>query len=98
MSLPGVKSGAQWAVESMMANLMKNLPPEIVEKIGQIGENVASFKAQLDRIEQQNKVILDLLAGLNLDTMAIAKGINNGHERTGDERGSGDAQSLAQDR
>lgn len=51
----------QMAVTAALKNMMGNLPPEINDMIGQIGKSVASFGAQLDRIEQQNRDILNAL-------------------------------------
>lgn len=45
------------ALENMLPKLLANLPPELSETIGQIGQTMAGFKAQLDRIENQNRVI-----------------------------------------
>jgi hypothetical protein len=42
----------------MLAEMVKNLPPDIVANIGQISQTVLSFKAQLDRIENQNRLII----------------------------------------
>ena len=50
------------AVEMMMKTMLDkalaNLPPEVTNTIGQIGQTVAGFKAQLDRIENQNRLII----------------------------------------
>lgn len=51
----------QMAITAAVKQAMGNLPPEIVETIGQIGGTVTSFKAQLDRIENQNREILSAL-------------------------------------
>lgn len=48
----------QMAAAVAMKSLMANLPPEVVETIGQIGSTVAAFKAQLDRIESNQRVIM----------------------------------------
>lgn len=53
----------------MLGKLVANLPPDIVANIGQIAQTVASFKAQLDRIESQNRLIighLNIPAGTDL--------------------------------
>lgn len=42
----------------MLADVVRNLPPDIVANIGQISQTVLSFKAQLDRIENQNRLII----------------------------------------
>jgi hypothetical protein len=41
----------EMAMQAMIGNALKNLPPEVIGTIGQIGETVKGFKAQLDRIE-----------------------------------------------
>jgi tRNA(Leu) C34 or U34 (ribose-2'-O)-methylase TrmL len=48
---------AQTAIKQML----QNLPPDIADNIGQIGKTVASFKAQLDRIENQQRRIMAFL-------------------------------------
>lgn len=40
---------------------MENIPPETLAQIGQIGQIVISVRAQLDRIEAQNRMIMDRL-------------------------------------
>lgn len=51
-------SGIEMMALSLLPKLLANLPPEIGEQIGQIGQTVAGFKAQLDRIENQNRLII----------------------------------------
>jgi hypothetical protein len=48
----------EMAVKAMLEKALTNLPPEITATIGQIGQTVAGFKAQLDRIENQNRLII----------------------------------------
>lgn len=42
----------------MLARLVENLPPDILDSVGQIKDVLLSFKAQLDRIESQNRLII----------------------------------------
>jgi hypothetical protein len=46
------------AMQGMLPKLMEHIPPELLENIGQIGNTVAGFKAQLDRIENQQRLII----------------------------------------
>lgn len=48
----------QMAIKAAIENAMGNLPPEILNNIGQIGEFVKNVKTQLDRIENQQRLIL----------------------------------------
>lgn len=48
-------------IPAMLKQAAENLPPEIQENVLQIGQKVASFQAQLDRIEAQNQYIISLL-------------------------------------
>lgn len=45
-------------IKSVVENAVKNLPPETLQQIGQISQTVLAFKAQLDRIENQNRLII----------------------------------------
>jgi hypothetical protein len=49
------------AMQGMLPKLMEHIPPELLENIGQIGNTVAGFKAQLDRIENQQRLIISHL-------------------------------------
>lgn len=51
----------QMAIKSAIESAIGNLPPEVMQNIGQIGATVAGFKAHLDRIENQNRMIMDHL-------------------------------------
>lgn len=54
-------AGLDMMIKTVIENAMKNIPPETLAQIGQIGETVKSFKLQMDRIENQNRLILDHL-------------------------------------
>jgi hypothetical protein len=54
----GLEMMALKVLENMLPKLIENLPPELVANAFQIGQNVASFKAQLDRIENQQRLIM----------------------------------------
>lgn len=59
-----IASGIESAIkglQSRIPELLSNLPPEVMQNIGQIGATVAGFKSQLDRIENQNRMIMDHL-------------------------------------
>lgn len=44
--------------KAMIEKAITNLPPEIQQTIGQIGEIVKGVKGQLDRIENQQRLIM----------------------------------------
>lgn len=66
----GALSGIQQAMLAALKAAAENLPPEIQENILQIGQKVASFQTQLDRIEASQTIIISLLTK--------GKGIENG--------------------
>lgn len=43
---------------SLVEKAVANLPPEVLANVGQIRDVVQSYKAQLDRIENQNRLII----------------------------------------
>lgn len=45
----------------LLSQVIKMLPPETLQSISQIGETVAKFAAQLDRIEANQRLILSHL-------------------------------------
>ena len=67
----------------MLAKLLGNLPPDVISTIGQIRDTALSYKAQLDRIENQNRLIiahLNIPAGTDLtehDDARSRNGIGN---------------------
>jgi hypothetical protein len=67
----GAMSGIQQAIVAAIKTAAENLPPEIQENILQIGQKVAMFQAQLDRLEAGQAEIISLL---------ILKGTANGSE------------------
>ncbi len=48
----------EMAMKAMIEKAIANLPPEVLGTIGQIGQTVAGFKDQLDRIEYQQRLIM----------------------------------------
>lgn len=48
----------EMAAKAMIEKALANLPPEVLATIGQIGQTMQGFKAQLDRIEYQNRLIM----------------------------------------
>lgn len=52
-------------VQMMLAQLLKNAAPQLGQQVEEIGNVVIAFKQQLDRIEAQQKLILDHLNGDN---------------------------------
>lgn len=62
----GALSGIQQAMLAALKAAAENLPPEIQENILQIGQKVASFQTQLDRIEASQAIIISLLQGKDL--------------------------------
>lgn len=42
----------------MLAKLVRELPPDVLATIGQIRDVALSYKTQLDRIENQNRLII----------------------------------------
>jgi hypothetical protein len=72
----------------MLGKLVANLPPDIVATIGQTAQIALSYKAQLDRIENQNRLIiahLNIPAGTDLTEHDNAgSGIRNGSGPVGD--------------
>lgn len=68
----------EMAAKAMIEKALANLPPEVMGTIGQIGQIAVGIKAQLDRIENQQRLIM---AHLNIpsDTEpAQPRGIANG--------------------
>jgi len=51
----------EMAASAMIQKMLANLPPEIQANIGQIGKVVSGLQAQLDRIENQNRLIISAL-------------------------------------
>jgi hypothetical protein len=84
----------EMAAKAMIEKIVGNLPPEVLANIGQIGQTVAGFKAQLDRIENQNRLIiahLNIPAGADLTRHEppreydnAGSGIRNGSGPIGD--------------
>lgn len=62
----------------MIAKLVGNLPPDVLHTIGQIRDTVLSYKAQLDRIENQNRLII---AHLNIPAGTDITEHDNARER-----------------
>jgi hypothetical protein len=58
MAIQAALNKAMESAPDMLAKLAQNLPPDIVATIGQISGIVLSYKAQLDRIENQNRLII----------------------------------------
>lgn len=58
MAIQAALTRAMAGLQDRLPELLNNLPPEIVANIGQISQTVLSFKAQLDRIENQNRLII----------------------------------------
>lgn len=56
-------------MDLMIKMLLQNLPPETFQQIGQIGQVVANFQVQLDRIEAK------------LDALTQNPGDNNERQR-----------------
>lgn len=54
-------NGIEMMVKTMIEKAMTNLPPEVLSTIGQVGQIAVSIKAQLDRIEAQNRLIISHL-------------------------------------
>lgn len=48
----------EMAASAMIQKMLANLPPEIQANIGQIGKVVSGLQAQLDRIENQQRLIM----------------------------------------
>lgn len=69
---------AMTALTKMLPGLLANLPPEISNTIGQIGGIVSGLKAQLDRIENQNRLII---AHLNIPADAEILEHDNGRQQ-----------------
>jgi hypothetical protein len=82
----GAMSGIQQAMMAALQSAAANLPPEIQENILQIGQKVAMFQAQLDRIEQQNADIIRLLS---------TTGKPNGTAHAIDDQSGGDVARLS---
>lgn len=62
----------------LLGRLVQNLPPDMVATIGQISKIVLSYKSQLDRIENQNRLII---AHLNIPAGTDLTEHENGEER-----------------
>jgi hypothetical protein len=62
----------EMAAKVMLEKFLGNLPPEVLENIGQIGQTALSLKGQLDRIEYQQRLIM---AHLNIpsETQPVAQ-------------------------
>lgn len=45
----------------LIAKAVENLPPDVLANVGQIRDIVSSYKAQLDRIENQQLLIMTAL-------------------------------------
>lgn len=58
MAIQAALAKAMNSLSERLPELLNNLPPDIVANIGQISQTVLSFKAQLDRIENQNRLII----------------------------------------
>lgn len=71
----------------LLQRLITNLPPEVVQNIGQMGKIAVSLKAQLDRIENQQRAILDQMS------RSAAANTEQGNERPGDHEGLDEHQS-----
>ncbi len=74
-------SGMEIMMKSMLEKVAQNLPPEVLQSIGQIGQTVAMFVGRLDRIEHQQTVIIELLQALRKEKI-------NGHEQRRSEGGA----------
>jgi hypothetical protein len=59
----------------MVAKMLASLPPDIVATIGQIRDVALSYKAQLNRIENQQRLILTHL-NIPLDVETTEDGEN----------------------
>ncbi len=51
-------SGMSSLFASMTEQVMKSLPPETLEQIGQIGKTIATFNAKLDTILARQELIM----------------------------------------
>lgn len=73
----GMEMMIQSAVMNMLPKLIEKLPPEVAATIGQIGQTVAGFKSQMDRIENnQNRILAALNIPPEHDTQIL--GLQNG--------------------
>lgn len=68
---------AMATLQKMLPGLLANLPPEITSTIGQIGGIVSGLKAQLDRIENQQRLIL---AHMNIPADVQTLGATDGRQ------------------
>lgn len=76
----------EMAAKAMIEKAIANLPPEVLGTIGQIGQTVASFKAQLDRIENQQRLIM---AHLNIPGDTQPNGELKGIDHVRSEQSTG---------
>lgn len=60
--------------------LLQNLPPEILAQVGQISQIALGLKGQLDRIENQNRLII---AHLNIPAETETKENEHGRQISG---------------
>lgn len=67
----------EMAASAMIQKMLANLPPELTANIGQIGQVVAGVQAQLNRIENQQRLIMSHL-NIPADTPQPPKELRNG--------------------
>ncbi|MDE2020570.1 MAG: hypothetical protein KGJ13_09565 [Patescibacteria group bacterium] len=68
----------EMAAKAMIEKALANLPPEVMGTIGQIGQIAVGIKAQLDRIENQNRLIMAALEiPADMQPYGETKGIEN---------------------
>lgn len=76
-------------VQSILVKLLQSAAPQLVEQANQIGDMIKAFKAQTDRIEANQKIIMRHL------NIMQHEGEQNGDARgsvggiAGEDRGSG---------
>lgn len=79
-------TGKEMAFNAMAQLLMNNLPPEVLETVGQIGQTVAAFKAQLDRVEANQLAIMAKLEIQQTDVLQPANGATENDRPIGDRQ------------
>jgi hypothetical protein len=72
------KSGAEYAIEFAINKLLEHMPPEVIDNIKQIGQTVAGFKAQLDRIEARLERLENARFDANRNSGIIEQPKSNG--------------------
>ncbi len=77
----------EMAAKAMIEKLVGNLPPEVMQNIGQIGQTALSLKGQLDRIEYQQRLIM---AHLNIAPDTQPMELSNGRSQISPARPDGE--------